>query len=318
MPVFNAADYLGPAIDSILAQTFEHFELIIINDGSTDCSLNIAEQYQSRDKRIIVHAQTNKGPGAARNFGLKVARGKYIYFMDSDDLLVPETFAVCVEHVDNHNLDLLAFSGTVLGEISDVIKPEYYLKPDILTPCTGSNLLSALVNQNAYSCSPCLYIFSRELLHKMGSWFDEGFIHEDEGFTSELYCHASRSIALSRRLFKRRVRSGSIMTRPISWDNIEGVVQAAARIELFLTGMRDVKRKLRISLRQIQKAILRKGRRIAEFTDNTIRFRILLSERWTKGKLTAIDPLMTLYIHANPLYRGLRHFWRYTKPQILD
>ena len=87
VPVFNTSKYLARCLDSILSQTQKDFELIAINDGSSDNSAEILSQYASRDSRIIIVTQRNKGLSAARNSGLKIARGEWIMFVDSDDFI---------------------------------------------------------------------------------------------------------------------------------------------------------------------------------------------------------------------------------------
>lgn len=90
IPVYNVDKYLRECLDSILAQTLQEWELICINDGSTDGSSAILAEYAAKDNRINVIKQQNRGQGAARNIGLKQAVGEYIYFLDSDDYLVPD------------------------------------------------------------------------------------------------------------------------------------------------------------------------------------------------------------------------------------
>lgn len=102
MPVYNGEKYLSEAIDSILNQTFADFELIIINDGSTDGTLEILRKYTQQNKRIVLHNQTNQGLIAALNKGIKLARGKYIARMDADDISFPERLALQVGFLENH------------------------------------------------------------------------------------------------------------------------------------------------------------------------------------------------------------------------
>ena len=85
MPVYNAEDYLRPALDSVIDQTLKDIEIICIDDGSTDKSLEIIKEYQKADSRVRIVTENNAGPGAARNKGIVRARGKYIAFLDADD-----------------------------------------------------------------------------------------------------------------------------------------------------------------------------------------------------------------------------------------
>ena len=102
VPVYNVEDYLNRCIDSILAQTFENFELVLIDDGSTDRTGAICDSYQEQDKRVVVIHQENQGVSAARNTGVKVARGEYITFIDGDDWIskvsLERMYAACERH----------------------------------------------------------------------------------------------------------------------------------------------------------------------------------------------------------------------------
>lgn len=90
VPVYNVSQYLGRCIDSILSQTYNNFELLLINDGSTDDSGRICDEYAVKDSRIKVFHKKNGGVSSARNKGIDEARGKYVVFVDSDDYLLPE------------------------------------------------------------------------------------------------------------------------------------------------------------------------------------------------------------------------------------
>ncbi len=110
MTVFNAVEYLDEAIDSVLQQTFSDFELIIINDGSTDKSLEKLQQWEKKDKRISVFDQNNKGRAESRNRGLDLANTNYVAMMDADDIATPNRLQLCYEYL-KHNSDVVAVSG---------------------------------------------------------------------------------------------------------------------------------------------------------------------------------------------------------------
>ena len=99
IPVYNVQDYLRECLDSILNQTLKELELICVDDGSTDKSLEILREYEKKDNRVIVLTQHNKGAGAARNKGLEIARGEYLSFLDSDDFfatgMLEESYRKC-------------------------------------------------------------------------------------------------------------------------------------------------------------------------------------------------------------------------------
>ena len=97
MPIYNAYDYLGPAIDSVLSQTLTEIELICVDDGSTDSSYDLIKEYQKKDERVRIVTETNAGPALARNNGIKRARGEYLAFLDADDFFEPDMLKKMVE-----------------------------------------------------------------------------------------------------------------------------------------------------------------------------------------------------------------------------
>ena len=98
VPVYNASTYIGRCIESVQAQTYKKWELILVDDGSKDDSLNICSEYASKDTRIHVIHQDNAGPGIARNTGIDMANGEYIVFIDSDDYIDRAYFDLLSKH----------------------------------------------------------------------------------------------------------------------------------------------------------------------------------------------------------------------------
>lgn len=109
IPVFNAQEFLSECLDSVLGQTHQNFEVICVNDGSTDDSLAILSTWANYDKRIKVYSQENQGQSAARNKGLDVAKGKYIFFLDSDDFIHPQTLEAAHYYAEKNKTTLTAF-----------------------------------------------------------------------------------------------------------------------------------------------------------------------------------------------------------------
>lgn len=106
VPAYNAEKDLNRCLNSILAQTMHDFEIIIINDGSTDATLKICEEYANRDVRVIIKSQTNQGVSAARNYGLSLASGEYICFIDADDYIDSRYFEVLLRNITEQNADI--------------------------------------------------------------------------------------------------------------------------------------------------------------------------------------------------------------------
>lgn len=106
VPIYNACKHLRPALESILDQTLREIEIICVDDGSTDTSLDMLKIYQKRDSRIRIITETNAGPGHARNNGLRRARGKYVAFLDADDFFEPELLEKLYTKAEEDDLDI--------------------------------------------------------------------------------------------------------------------------------------------------------------------------------------------------------------------
>jgi len=113
VPVYNVAKYLRRCIDSVLGQTCDDWEMVCVNDGSTDGSLDILREYAARDRRIRIIDKKNAGVSAARNDGVAVARGEYVLFLDSDDFIHPQTLEITRHIAQKTNADIVSFRHDV-------------------------------------------------------------------------------------------------------------------------------------------------------------------------------------------------------------
>jgi teichuronic acid biosynthesis glycosyltransferase TuaG len=107
MPAFNASDYIRESIDSVIEQTFTNWELLVIDDGSTDGTSDLIKDYCNQDQRIKYFHQENGKQGKARNLGISYANGKYIAFLDADDLWIPEKLEIQLQQIKEKNVDLV-------------------------------------------------------------------------------------------------------------------------------------------------------------------------------------------------------------------
>lgn len=140
VPVYNVADYLRRGIDSILSQSFQDFELILVDDGSKDDSGVICDDYAAKNARIQVIHKENGGVSSARNVGLEMARGKWIYFMDPDDELYPDSLATLVDGI-SEDVDTVMggyeeyrMNGTLLRTINPSLETTFLDKSNSLRP----------------------------------------------------------------------------------------------------------------------------------------------------------------------------------------
>ncbi len=111
MPVYNSEKYLSMALESLLNQTLKDIEIICIDDGSTDNSMQILEDFQKKDNRIIILSQNHLYAGVARNYGMSVASGKYLSFLDADDYFVPQMLEKAYVNAEEEKADIVIFNG---------------------------------------------------------------------------------------------------------------------------------------------------------------------------------------------------------------
>lgn len=128
IPVYNVEKYLRECLDSVINQTIKDIEIICVNDGSTDNSLNILEEYALRDKRIKIINKKNGGLASARNEGLKYISGTLCHFLDSDDYIEPNLYENAINIFQNFNIDYLCFSSEVFTNGENIIQNSQRIK----------------------------------------------------------------------------------------------------------------------------------------------------------------------------------------------
>lgn len=213
IPVYNVEEYLEECIDSVLSQTYPYFEIILVDDGSIDKSGSICDEYVLKDNRISVIHQENRGLSEARNAGVEKATGKYIYFLDSDDWILPETFEQLVEKMNSTNADFVFFDAKSFedGNPEKAIKQNYLRYKEYKTN-SGYNLLKELQENNEYHSAVPLLFIRKKFYDNFNLNFIKGILYEDMVFTYEVFCRAEKAAYINKAFYQRRYRSGSIMT----------------------------------------------------------------------------------------------------------
>jgi glycosyltransferase involved in cell wall biosynthesis len=228
VPVYNTEKYLKDCLDSLINQTYKQIEIICVNDGSTDNSGLILKKYAQKDHRIKIFNQKNQGPSAARNKGIKESNGEYIEFVDSDDQLDRKAVEELLKITEKNSLDMLLFNlKPKLTSIQskkqyENLKNYYKRSRHYNKIVTGEEMFTEMVRMRDYLASPVLYLVKKEVLEKHGIEFFNGIIHEDNLFTLELLLRAKKVLHLNKELYIRLVRENSIVTKPISTENLEG------------------------------------------------------------------------------------------------
>lgn len=226
IPVYNTGDYLHATLESICNQSLKEIEIICINDGSTDDSLDILKGWAEKDSRISLWTQENAGLSCTRNSGVKIAQGKYVYFMDSDDILESDALELLCKKAEADNLDVVYFDADVFCEEEEledhVEKYNYKRSKEYSEVYEGQELFKTLYNNGEYFPSACLQMLRKDFIEELGLSFHPGIIHEDNAFTFTAIINAQRASHINRPFFRRRLRGNSIMTTTVSFKNAYG------------------------------------------------------------------------------------------------
>lgn len=214
--VYNVEKYLEECLDSVINQTLEDIEIICINDGSTDNSLNILNNYAANDKRIKVISQKNAGRSSASNLGLSIAKGDYVYFVDADDVLKLNALEEVYSFALEKSADIVMFQA-----INWISAEDKYYRTDIYD-------MSRIVEFNNgdvfdhkdlddlifhIPVTPWSKIYKNDFLREIDAKFPEGLIFEDNIFYWDVIFNAKRIAFYEKCLYIRRRRSDSIMSK---------------------------------------------------------------------------------------------------------
>ena len=210
IPVYNIEDYLKECLDSIVNQSLDDIEIICVNDGSTDSSLDILKEYGNADSRVRIISQENKGIGGARNTALTSVKGEYVYFMDGDDILELDALEKLYNLAVERDVDFIMFKISNFNEdTGEIIDDEYYSMP-YLKERVGENSFSYDdVSDMALDLCVCPYgtFFRREFIE--GMEFPEGLLFEDNVFFTHALFKADNVVFYDEFLYNRRRRSDS-------------------------------------------------------------------------------------------------------------
>ena len=212
VPAYNVERYIEECIDSLLNQSYKNIEIIVLDDASTDATRYLLKQYKGRIQ--IIENDTNQGQGARRNQGIKLAKGDYIYFVDSDDWIESKTIEELVNQAVKTDADLVRFNGKAFSEGGVTLEREgqynFSHQLEHQKVYTGDDLLDK--NRRSFSASPCLYLIKKSVIDQHNLYFLEGVLHEDEYFTTRLFISIESMTYLNKAYYNRRYRVASTMT----------------------------------------------------------------------------------------------------------
>lgn len=205
IPVYNTETYLAPCLDSVLEQSYRNLEIIVINDGSTDFSLEILQKYSEKDDRIKFYNHDNEGLSVARNRGLDLATGDYITFLDSDDMLLPRSLEVMVKMIEKYSVDIV--EGRVIrGKTHGNISPPKIYHPKVYS---SQEAISRVLYQKELLPSACGKLYKTSLFDNLR--FEKGIIYEDLDIFYKLYDKAIKILWIDFPVYFYRDTDGSII-----------------------------------------------------------------------------------------------------------
>lgn len=205
VPVYRVERYLDECIESVLRQTYEHLEVILVDDGSPDRSGAMCDDWAARDPRVRVIHKRNGGLSSARNAGLHLARGEFVTFVDSDDVIAPTMIELLLQEAERHDADLVVSEFVAFAEEP----PVFDCEDRVLKVAPGSELLTEVVcGRINWAAWDKLY---RTGILDGGLRFTEGVLYEDVEFTPKAFVRARMAVLTPWRLYGYRQRPESIM-----------------------------------------------------------------------------------------------------------
>lgn len=223
VPIYNVQQYLHKCIDSILKQTYKEFEIILVDDGSPDECGSICEEYAQKDSRIKVIHKNNQGLGEARNTGLEVAKGKYVYFLDSDDWIEPNMLQSMLSEMQTEKADFVmcGFKKCTTGR-EPIIDHHTDVKRVFVGKEIVQNLLLPMVAQKStvkadYTINMCVWtnLYKRDIIDKNSLCFlsEREYLSEDICFNLQYLLHVQKAVLLPDPFYCYRYNPSSLTCR---------------------------------------------------------------------------------------------------------
>lgn len=201
VPIYNVKKYLSNCVESLIGQTYNNLEIILVNDGSTDNSGKIIDKYAQKDKRIKVIHKQNGGVSSARNEGLKIATGDYITFVDSDDFINIKTYEILYNLLKKYNSDIVMCEAVKVYENDEgkIIAPKlkiHNIKEEVINSCKAIKLMIMDGNVGNFACTK---LFKKELFQNI--LFPEGKVYEDAGTIYKVVHNANKIVYTNQKLY---------------------------------------------------------------------------------------------------------------------
>ena len=271
IPVYNTEKYLQECVESVLAQTQKEIEIILVDDGSTDGSAKIIQYYEKNYPCVRAVYQDNQKLGAARNTGVKIASGKYIYFLDSDDFVVKDLLESCYMVSEEKKLDFVMIDSMTLvegepAEFRTGSANEQYDRSEMgITDkiYAGAKYWNEFFGCQGVYANAYLHYINADFLRRNKLYFEPGIFYEDMEWIPRMYACADRIAYLPKKLYIRRIHGNSIMTVQYNDLHMKSCVFVCEKaIQMFLCESDD---RSQILFQDIFKAMIWRFRDIIKY-----------------------------------------------------
>ncbi len=235
VPVYNVEKYLKECVDSILSQTFEDFELILVNDGSKDSSPAICDEYAKKDRRVKVIHKENGGLSDARNVGTKSAVGEYVIYIDSDDYVRENDFLQSIYDKAKNGTEIICYKFSKYFENTDTFGSCQFNFPELSENDTLAEKIIKIVKNDAFYCSAWSKSIKLSLLKENNIEFEKGLLGEDQEWYYHVLLVAQSIDGIDKDYIVYRQRANSITS---SWK-IKNLTDCIYLIEKWNKGINE-------------------------------------------------------------------------------
>lgn len=222
VPVYNTENEIEKCMNSILGQVYSDFEVILVDDGSTDKSYDVCKEYENKYYFVRVLHQDNAGPSVARNNGVSLANGEYVTFIDSDDFVSPDYLSCLIELCESENADMSVVGLKIVYSYDTTIYSCEEKKGDVLL-LTGKEAVKNMLYQKNIDTSPCGLLL--EIDNAKKNPFPVGRYHEDDFTTYQYYLDSEKVAVYCEPLYYYYQRPNSIMHSQgkVKYDELDAV-----------------------------------------------------------------------------------------------
>lgn len=226
VPIYNVEQYLDKCVESLVNQTYNNLEIILVDDGTKDKSGEMADLWSIKDDRIKVIHKKNGGLSDARNAGMKIATGDYIAFVDSDDWINYKMYEILINNLEEYNADISVCAVKKVYE-EDVVNEKQVINKYICM-FTAEEALENLIDEGILKQTVWNKLYKREVISNI--YFEFGKIHEDEFWTYQIFGKCKKIVYTDEQLYYYLQRPGSIMNKSFSIERLAGLEARNKRV----------------------------------------------------------------------------------------